>query len=70
MPNHDKKAKAKGKQRLEVCMWDEELQWWQKKPMPMHVVPNLIEKGNAVYPVNGACPIDPPIDDEVVVETE
>jgi hypothetical protein len=57
----EKKAK---KQKLGVCMWDEEALVWNLKNMPAQVVPKLIEKGNAVYPVDGQCPVDAPIDDD------
>lgn len=59
-----KVGKGKGKARLEVCMFDEELQAWKLKGMPAHVVPKLIENGAAVYPVEGMCPIDPPVVDD------
>jgi hypothetical protein len=45
-------------------MWDEEALVWNLKNMPAQVVPKLIEKGNAVYPVDGQCPVDAPIDDD------
>ena len=59
----DKRAggKARGKMRLDVCVWDDDAPAWRLKRLPAQAAAKQIAEGHAVYPVDGVCPIDPPV---------
>lgn len=61
------KGKGKGNVRIPLCIFDEDEGTWKLHNHPSHAAAKLIENGSAVYPVEGVCPIDPPVvvDDEV-----
>lgn len=58
------KKPGKLKVRIQVCRWDEENAVWKLKSLPSHAAAKQVANGEAVYPVEGVCPIDPPIMEE------
>ena len=60
----EKVKPGKTKFRVQVCRWDEEELVWKLKTVPSHAAAKQVERGNAVYPVDGSCPVDPPVEVE------
>jgi hypothetical protein len=55
------KGKAKGKVRVPLCVISDDTGLYELKEVPSPSVAGRVADEGAVYPVDGMCPIDPPV---------